>query len=302
MLQPTTIVGLGEALWDILPGGKQLGGAPLNVAFHANQLLRERGGCGVVASRVGDDELGREALARLVAQDMTTEFVELDAEHATSTVHVELRDGQPNYRFTDDIAWDYLELTAAWRKLADTCQAVCFGTLAQRSRISRQTIWQFLDAAPQAVRLFDVNLRQGFYDVESIAEGCRRATIVKLNEEELPIVACALQFPEGAPEMKLQQLGAKFGVSVVVYTRGPRGTLLVVDEEVVELPPFNYPVAPHADAVGAGDACAAGILVGCVLGLPPAQTAELANRLGAFVASQPGATPTLPVEIIRAID
>jgi fructokinase len=296
-----TIVGLGEALWDVLPAGKQLGGAPLNAACHAHQLLRASGGRGVVATRIGSDELGDDVVRQLTARGMPVDFLQTDPAHATSTVVVELKAGQPSYTFTPDIAWDHLELTPAWQQLAASCGAVCFGTLAQRSAESRQTIWNFLDAAPQAIRLFDVNLRQGFFDRESIVEGCRRATIVKLNEDELPIVACELGPADGPVELQLRQLVAKFGLTAVVYTRGPRGTLLVMPDELIDPPPVKYPAAANSDAVGAGDACTAGILVGFLLGWPPARIAALANRLGAFVASQPGATPTLPVEIVSEI-
>jgi fructokinase len=296
-----TIVGLGEALWDLLPGSKQLGGAPLNVACHADQLLRKRGGHGVVASRVGSDDLGREVAVRLTARGMTTEFVERDQNRPTSTVRVELEDGQPTYRFADDIAWDHLEFSPTWHALAASCTAVCFGTLAQRSRASRKAIWRFLDSSPQAIRLFDVNLRDGYYDRESILEGCRRATVVKLNEEELPIVARELALTDGAPVSRLRKLREKFDLDAVVYTRGRQGTLLVRAGEIIDPEPVGYPAAPNADAVGAGDACAAGILVGYSLGWSSAQTVELANRLGAYVASQSGATPVLPVEITAGI-
>jgi fructokinase len=301
MLQPMTIVGLGEALWDMLPGGKQLGGAPLNVACHAHQLLRASGGRGVVASRVGKDGLGDDVVDRLAALGMSVDFLQTDPRHATSTVVVELKDGQPTYTFTPDIAWDHLEFTPKWQQLAADCRAVCFGTLAQRSPQSRQTIWSFLDAASQAVRLFDVNLRQGFYNRESIVGGCHQATMVKLNEEELPVVGRKLGLVTGSPDAQLRELLAKFALTAVVYTRSSRGTLLVLADEIIDPAPVKYPAAANADAVGAGDACSAGILVGFLLGWPPARIAALANRLGAFVASQPGATPTLPVEIVGEI-
>jgi fructokinase len=302
MPEPLTIVGLGEALWDVLPAGKQVGGAPLNVACHVDQLLRTRSGRGIVASRVGDDSLGDEIVANLADRDMTTDFIQRDSSHPTSTVHVTLHDGQPTFKFTPQIAWDHLEFTPSWQQLATGCAAVCFGTLAQRSPQSRQTIWRFIDAAPRAIRLFDVNLRQGFYDRESIIEGCRRATLIKLNEAELPVVAHDLQLAAEPPESQLRELLVKLDLSAVVYTRGIRGTMLVLRDEVIVPPTTSYPPAPSADAVGAGDACTAGILVGFVRGWPAARTADLANRLGAFVASQPGATPALPVEITDRID
>ncbi len=307
-----TIVGLGEALWDVLPSGKVLGGAPLNVACHVHALLQgsagasssrsRRGGMAVIASRVGTDALGDEVLHELARRGMATDYVQRDAVHPTSTVNVTLVAGQPTYTFAPDIAWDQLEFTPAWAELAAICDAVCFGTLAQRSRLSRRTIWQFLDAAPQAIRLFDVNLRQGCYDRQAIFEGCRRATLVKLNEHELDVVVEAVGLASGSSTESLLTLRARFGFDAVVLTRGERGTLLVNQDTVVDPPAVRYPETPNADAVGAGDACSAGILVGALLGMPPDRTAALANHLGAYVASQPGATPDLPLEIAARIE
>jgi fructokinase len=292
-----TIVGLGEALWDVLPGGRVLGGAPLNVVCHVQALFQDAQA--VVASRVGTDALGDDVVRELALRGMATDFVQRDAAHATSTVNVELEEGQPTYSFAPDIAWDHLQFSPEWAELAAQCDAVCFGTLAQRSPLSRQTIWQFLDAAPQAIRLFDVNLRQGFYDRESIVEGLRRATLVKLNESELPIVAGMLHLTPAPASDQLRQMIDQLGVEAAVFTRGERGTLFVLPGAVIDPPLANYPAAAGADAVGAGDACSAGVLVGWLRGLPIERIAELANRLGAYVASQPGATPALPSEIRR---
>ncbi len=300
MVKQLRIVGLGEALWDVLPGGKVLGGAPLNVACHAHRLLGERGD-GVVASRVGTDVPGDEVVHRLARRGMASEFVQRDVEHPTSTVNVALEAGQPTFTFSADIAWDHLEFTAEWAELARQSDAVCFGTLAQRSQQSRVTIWKFLDTAPQAIRLFDVNLREGFYDREAIIEGCRRATIVKLNDKELKVLAEMLELPDESPRAQLEQIRDRLHLDAVVFTRGEQGTLLVDRETVVDPRPVQYEAAAHADAVGAGDACSAGVLVGWLLAMPHAKVAELANHLGAYVASQPGATPELPPEIIRRV-
>jgi fructokinase len=307
-----TIVGLGEALWDVLPGGKVLGGAPLNVACHVQSLLQgsaggspshgARDGQAEVASRVGTDALGDEVVRELKRRGMATEFVQRDAAHPTSTVNVTLAAGQPTFTFTPDIAWDHLEFTPEWAALAARCDAVCFGTLAQRSTESQETIWRFLDAAPQAIRLFDVNLRHGFFDRESIVEGCRQATLVKLNEHELPVVIESVGLSAGSPHDQLARLREQFDLAAVVFTRGERGTLFVTPDEVVDPPPVSFPMGPGADAVGAGDACSAGVLVGWLLELPTERIAELANHLGAFVASQPGATPALPQTILAMID
>jgi len=296
-----TIVGLGEALWDMLPGGKKLGGAPLNVACHAQHLLAGHGGRGVVASRVGKDSLGDLVARELHERGMPTAYLQQDEQHATGTVHVELDQGQPTYTIVPDVAWDRLDFTPEWADLAATCRAVCFGSLAQRSAESRSAIWQFLDGARQAIRLFDVNLRQAYYDRESIIESCRRATIVKLNEGELPVVAEFVGLREDTRARQLAELRRKCHLDAVVLTRGERGTLLVLASETIDPSPVTYPAEADADSVGAGDACTAGILAGWVLGMPPARTAELANHLGAYVASQPGATPELPAEIVELV-
>jgi fructokinase len=251
---------------------------------------------------VGRDALGDDVLRELAQRAMTTGYLQRDAAHATSTVNVTLEAGQPTFTFTPDIAWDHLEFTPEWAELAASCHAVCFGTLAQRSRRSREAIWRFLDAAPQAIRLFDVNLRQGFYDREAIVEGCRRATLVKLNDTELPVVSQFLDLPTGPAEDRLANLRTRFDLDAVVFTRGARGTLLVLADDIIDAAPVTYPAGPQADAVGAGDACSAAILVGWLLGLPPQKTAVLANHLGAYVASQSGATPELPLTITGLIE
>jgi fructokinase len=302
MTHELTIVGLGEALFDLLPGGRVLGGAPLNVACHAHALSRGRAGEGVVASRVGSDALGDEIVADLAQRGMSTKFVQRDAAHPTGTVNVTLQAGQPSFEIVPDVAWDYMESTPAWSELAKRATAVCFGTLAQRSAASRTAIDAFLDAAVGAIRLFDVNLRQQFFDRALVEASCRRATMVKLNEEELPVLSTLLELPVGAPVFQLEPLRARFNLDVVIYTRAHRGTMLILPNKVIVPPTVSYPAAANADAVGAGDACSAGILVGWSLGLTPSRTAELANHLGAYVASQPGATPDLPPEIISLAD
>lgn len=306
MNREVTVVGLGEALWDVLPGGKVLGGAPLNVACHVQALLDGDGvggnrGRAVVASRVGTDSLGDEVVAELVRRGMTAGYLQRDSAHATSTVTVELAAGQPTYTFAADIAWDHLEFTPQWAELARRCDAVCFGTLAQRSATSRAAILAFLDAAPQAIRLFDVNLRQGFYDRDALVAGCARATLIKLNEQELPVLAKALGLAAGGVDEQLLQIVARHALDAAILTRGERGTLVVTPDEVIDPPVAQYPAAEDADAVGAGDACSAGILAGWLCEMPRRQTVELANRLGAFVASRAGATPELPDEIVESV-
>jgi fructokinase len=296
------VVGLGESLWDILPSGPRLGGAPLNVAVHSRELLDNCPGRFVLATRVGSDSLGKDILDAVAARGLDTDFVQQDATHPTGTVAVELTSTGPKYTFADDVAWDRLEFTPSWSDLAKNCSAVCYGTLAQRSRPSRETILTFLDAAKHAVRMFDVNLRPPYYDPELLEQSCRRASMVKLNEHELPVLAEALGLPAGAPVFQLAQLRARYELDLVIYTRGARGTMLVLPNKVISPPAVAYPITENADDVGAGDACTAAVLVGWLLKLPPARIAELANQMGAFVASQSGATPRLPDEIKRLVN
>lgn len=303
-----TIVGLGESLFDVFPDRAILGGAPLNVAYHAHQLASPSGGRGIVASRAGTDDLGRQLLDELRARELTTEFVQIDAAHPTGRVDITLQHGEPTYKFLADVAWDHLEWTREWQQLAETCDAVVFGTLAQRCPTSRATIQRFVETARQAIRLFDVNLRVTFFDSQSLRRGAELATAIKLNESELPIVLRLLDLasnptdsalssePSGGAHRLLDAF-AGTGLRYVVVTRGEQGTELVTQQANIRGQAAKFERHPQADNVGAGDACSAGLLWGWLNRWPLEQTVSLANRLGAFVASRPGATPAIPEEL-----
>lgn len=301
MTQAFTIVGLGESLFDVFPDRAILGGAPLNVAYHAHQLCAGSGGRGIVASRAGTDELGQRLLEELHMRGLSTEFVQRDVLHPTGRVDITLNKGEPTYEFLADVAWDHLEWTPQWQQLAETCSAVVFGTLAQRCPTSRTTIQRFVESTKPAIRLFDVNLRVQFFDAETLQRGASLATAIKLNADELPIVLDRLGLSGDASDggQRLLQAFASSGLRHVVLTRGELGTELVSDGVSIrgEVPRFER--HPHADNVGAGDACSAGMLWGWLNDWPSERTVALANRLGAFVASQPGATPNIPVEVQR---
>lgn len=281
-----TIVGLGELLWDLLPAGRQLGGAPANFAYFSN-LLGDRG---VVASRVGDDELGREAAARLRQLSSTTDYLQYDSAHPTGTVQVAVdAAGQPQFDIAEPVAWDFLQWTPAWKQLAGEADAVCFGSLAQRSPASRETIQQFLRSTrPQALRIFDVNLRQRFYSAEVLGSSLTMAHVIKLNHDELPVVASLLGIPFGNERTAAGALLRTYHAKLVCVTRGGRGSLLLSAQGADEHPGFRVPVA---DTVGAGDAFTAALVHYYLLGASLVETNESANRIGAWVASQVGATP-----------
>ncbi len=302
MARAVTIVGLGESLFDVFPDRAILGGAPLNVAFHAHQLATSYGGRGIVASRAGVDELGLRMRRELAEQGLSTEFVQDDLRHPTGRVDITLRDGEPQYTFLDNVAWDHLEWTPAWERLATTCDAVVFGTLGQRISVARATVRRFVETARQALRLFDVNLRVNFFDADSLRHGVAQATAVKLNDRELPIVLQHLGCPPGrSVDWLLSEFGAT-GLRYVVVTHGENGTELYAGRDGfpadgVRGPVVRFESHPQADNVGAGDACSAGLLWSWLNDWSPEQTVAFANRLGAFVASQPGATPRLPLEV-----
>jgi fructokinase len=289
------VVGLGEALFDLLPAGPVLGGAPLNVAVHAHQLGAE----GILVSRVGHDMLGARLRAELASRSMSAAHLQSDPERPTGTVEVTLRNGEPQYDIVPDVAWDAIEFTPDLDALASRCAAVCFGSLAQRGSRSSQAILRFLDRASRAVRLFDVNLRQRYYTRDVLTRSLERSTMVKLNETELPRVMDTLGLAAaGDVDDRIETLRRAFGLGVAVLTRGEGGTVLYSDRGRFEGTPVSYPALPGADNVGAGDACSAGLLIGMMRGWSPGRTVDLANHLGAYVASVPGATPRFPAALL----
>ena len=281
------VVGLGELLWDLFAEGKQLGGAPANFAYMTNLL----GDTGIVASRVGKDALGHEAKHRLQKLGLQTTFLQDDAEHPTGTVKVDVDPaGQPTFHIATNVAWDFFEWNAQWRALAQQADAVCFGSLAQRCSRSRATIRSFLESMrPNAMHVFDVNLRQNFYSAEILSESAARAQIMKVNHEELPFVAELLKLPFVYDEKRAAQwLRKTYNLRVVCITRGAKGSLIVTPDEVSEHSGYRVYVA---DTVGAGDAYTAALVYHYLRNASASTLNEAANRMGAWVASQTGATP-----------
>lgn len=314
MTEPLTIVGLGEVLFDVFEDGTEtLGGAPLNVAVHAHQLLATLSyGAGVVASRVGADLHGRHILDLLTRRGMSTQYVQTDSEHPTGVVSVSLQHGEPGYQIERGAAWDFVAPKPLLDELAGRCQAVCFGSLAQRSPVSRQTIQRFLQKAPNALRLYDVNLRRNTltheagYSAEVIEETCHLTTIIKLNLLELAEL-CDLYgidvsgaSGEKGVQQRIERMLKRFPVEAVVLTRGPDGTTLFTRDDEFAGNCRPMPLT-NVHPVGAGDACSAGLLFGLVLGWHPNEAIDLANQMGTWVASQLSATPLLPDSILSFV-
>jgi fructokinase len=291
-----TVVGLGELLWDLFPQGKQLGGAPANFAY-MTALLGDRG---IVASRVGSDRLGQEAVWQLASSGLDTSMIQQDQGHATGTVRVEVDSkGQPEYKIVEDVAWDHLEWTPEWKTLAESADAVCFGSLAQRSPASRATIRAFLKhMAPRAARIFDINLRQAFYSQQVLKDSAAQADILKLNHEEVPKLLECLGRRFDSDLDAARWLVKEFGIRIVCVTRGAKGSLLATAKEHSEHPGFPVRVA---DTVGAGDAFTAALVHHALRGASLNAMNEAANRLGAWVASQEGAMPGADESVLGGI-
>jgi fructokinase len=279
-------------LWDVFPDEEHFGGAPANVAVHAAALGAEAW----MVSAVGRDARGDAALTQLVAAGVDSSAVARLADHPTGVVHVDIDErGLPSYEIAEDSAWDHVRWTALVERAVHRADAICFGTLAQRSPASRATIRRAVAATRQdAWRLFDVNLRQDYYDADVVVASLDLANAVKLNEEELPTVARVCGLDNASPVDQLRALCERSGLRLAALTRGAFGSLLVTADGVWE---SLAPRTEIVDTVGAGDAFAATLLVGILGGRPLGEVNERANAVAAYVCSQPGATPPIPDEL-----
>lgn len=302
-MEPRLILGIGELLWDLLPEGPRLGGAPANFAVMAGRL----GSHAAILSRIGRDDLGRKAIEILDPLAADTEFLQVDPMHETGRVTVCLRDGQPEYTIHQPAAWDFLELSDEWVRLAERADAICFGSLAQRCLDSRQTV-QTLAAQAKAncVRVFDVNLRAPFYSSEVVQESLELATVMKMNDAEAPVVLGLLGLqafdPQNPAALRLgaERLLEEFPtLKMVAVTRGGCGSLLVTRDAWHEHPGVPVKVA---DTIGAGDAFTAAMTHYMLRGADLATLNEAGNRWGSWVASQAGAMPALEGRVQARIE
>lgn len=290
------MVGLGELLWDLLPSGKVLGGAPANFAYMAEVLGNE----GIVASRIGHDELGREAQRAIQERGMESQYLQHDSLHETGTASVLLdAGGQPKFTIQESVAWDFLEWTPAWQELSTRADVICFGSLAQRSPASAATIERFLLNAPaKTLRICDANLREPFYTPETLRRSFQFADVLKLNDAELFRVSSLLGVVgEGEGELAASLL-RKFDLELICVTKGARGSLLVSETKTVRHAGLSVEVA---DAIGAGDAFTACVAHFYVQGRPLEQISDSANRFAAWVATQVGATPVISGDQLEGI-
>jgi fructokinase len=291
-MEPHLILGIGELLWDLLPEGPRLGGAPANFAVMSGRL----GSHAAILSRIGRDDLGRKAVDLLDPLPADTEFLQVDPVHETGRVTVALKEGQAEYTIHQPAAWDFLELSDEWVQLAERADAICFGSLAQRRLESRQTI-QTLAAQTKAhcVRVFDVNLRAPYFSSEVVQESLELATVMKMNDAEVPTVLGVLGLQAFDPDdpaalrSGAEKLLDEFPtLQMVAITRGGNGSLLVTRKEWHDHPGIPVKVA---DTIGAGDAFTAAMTTWMLRGADLAALNEAGNRWGGWVASRPGAMP-----------
>lgn len=301
MPTPFSIIGLGEALFDFIADQQHPGGAPMNVAIHAHRLAQPAGGRGVLVSRVGQDDLGERITQTLRDLGMTTDYLQTDPDHPTGRVYVETLNGQARYEIVEDAAWDLIQYDPDLDPLAMACDAVCFGSLAQRHAQSRNTLYRFLETSHARYKMFDVNLRKPFYDRQHVRRSCELATVVKLNSDELTELGPMLSLGDGTADDQARRLLEKFALRMVVLTRGEDGTVLFTPDARHEGEPARAEPTRDADPVGAGDAVSAAVLVAKLLRLPDPRVATIANQIGAHVAARPGATPEIPDDLLGLI-
>lgn len=289
------VVSLGEVLWDLLPSGPVLGGAPANFAGHVAGL----GGEAALVSRVGADELGREARRLLAAKGVRLDALGTDANAPTGTVGVELAaDGQPKFTIHENVAWDRLTADDAARAVVAAADAVCFGSLAQRTPAARAAIHALLRSVrPGALRVFDINLRAPFYTQETLSESLRVADVLKLNDGELAILARMFAIP-GSPREQVQALARAFELRSVLLTLGAEGSCLWRAGQWFKQPGKRIEVR---DTIGAGDSFTAVCVLGELRGWDSVATLRAATEVAAYVCTQAGATPTLPAALLQSL-
>ncbi|MDE6809941.1 MAG: carbohydrate kinase [Muribaculaceae bacterium] len=288
------VIGMGEALWDVLPEGKKIGGAPANFAYHVSQFgLNSR-----VISAIGDDALGEEILANFDHKGLTYDIPKVP--YPTGTVQVELdSNGVPQYEIKENVAWDNIPYTERLEELAKQTKAVCFGSLAQRNVVSRETINRFLDAIPvenDPLIVFDINLRQGFYTKEILCNSIERCNILKINDEELVLVSRLFGYPGIDLQDKCWILLGKYNLKMLILTCGINGSYVFTPGNVSFVP---TPKVEVADTVGAGDSFTAAFVASILRGEPVNVAHQKAVETSAYVCTQAGAMPVLPSEITR---
>ena len=289
------IIGLGEALWDMLPEGKKLGGAPANFAYHAGQFGLDT----LAVSALGEDKLAEETIEALEKNGL--KYLMPRVPYATGTVLVTLTgEGIPTYEIKENVAWDNIPFTPEVEEAARNCRAVCFGSLAQRNVVSRQTIQKFLDATPaDCIKICDINLRQQFFTKEVLEDSFRRCNILKINDEELVVVSRMFGYQELDDAKVCQQMVKDYQLQLLVLTCGTNGSyVFTADGRQSFLP---TPKVVVADTVGAGDSFTGSFCAAILNGKPVEEAHRIAVEVSAYVCTQNGAMPKYPAELVAKV-
>ena len=289
------VVGLGEALWDVLPEGKKLGGAPANFAYHAGQFLGSDNA--IAISALGEDKLAEETIQALNEHGL--QYLMPRVPYPTGTVQVTLNEeGIPTYDIKENVAWDNIPFTPEIEDIAANCRAVCYGSLAQRNVVSRENIQRFLDATPSdCMKIFDINLRQQFYNKEIIQQSMRRCNILKINDEELVTIGRMFGYPGLDIENKCWLILGKYDLDMLVLTCGTNGSYVFTRGQMSFQ---ETPKVEVADTVGAGDSFTGSFCAAILAGKPVTEAHELAVKVSAYVCTQNGAMPILPADLLAA--
>ena len=284
------VVGLGEALWDVLPEGRKLGGAPANFAYHAGKFGLDT----LAVSALGEDALAEETIQALKEHGLN--YLMPRVKYPTGTVQVTLSgDGIPTYEIKEDVAWDNITYSAEIAEVAKNCRAVCFGSLAQRNVVSRETIQRFLDLTPDdCMKIFDINLRQNFYSKEVIQESLRRCNVLKINDEELVIIGRMFGYPGLDIENKCWLILGKYNLDMLVLTCGTNGSYVFTPGQMSFQ---ETPKVEVADTVGAGDSFTGSFCAAILSGMPVTDAHRRAVEVSAYVCTQNGAMPELPARL-----
>lgn len=290
------VVGIGEMLWDMLPQGKQLGGAPANFAYHVSQF----GWNSMAISALGKDALGKET-EQILQEKHLPHYCQL-VDFPTGTVQVTLdAAGVPAYEIKETVAWDNIPFTDEMKQLAQNTSAVCFGSLAQRNSVSRNTICSFLQNMPDGegiYKVFDINLRQHFYNKEILEDSMQKANVLKINDEELAVLCQLFEYTEKYQQEQCLRLLNEYQLDILILTCGTEGSAVLTRNKVSFIP---TPQVVVADTVGAGDSFTAAFIAALLKGKDIAQAHQLAVEVSAYVCTQHGAMPTLPEAILKSI-
>lgn len=288
-----TVVGLGELLWDVFPDEKKMGGAPSNFTYHVNEL----GEYGVIVSSVGNDELGNDIKSEIGELKLNSRYIYTDNNHTTGTVTVKLdKKGKGEYTIHENVAWDFIPWNSNLQRLAKRADAVCFGSLCHRNEVSRNTINRFLKSVKSdCFRIFDINLRESYFNYEIIHGSLKLSNVLKLNNEELLILSNLLSI-NGTEKEIIKEITENYNLELIALSRGEEGSLLYSKGEYIVHKGFKVKVV---DTVGAGDAFAAVLAVGLLRGKSLDFINEYANKVASYVCSRSGATPKLPHYLIK---